>query len=223
MRGERARLIPTSGIGNDKEAEQRATSAFLAVLGVVRPFSKALLTPLGASRADRAEVECFTEVSYKTSGGKTFRPDGLIRVTYGSREPWSALVEVKTGSSQIDAEQVNQYWDLARDHGHDCVITISNEIAPSPGVHPTAGLKVRSNSKVAVHHFSWTRILSEAVMEKVHRGIDDPEQAWILSELIRYLEHPSSGALQFSDMGPAWVAVRDGARASALNRCRKPV
>jgi hypothetical protein len=39
-----------------------------------------------------------------------------------------------------------------------------------------------------------------------------------LSDLIRYLEHDSSGALQFSDMGPNWVAVRDGARDGVLSR-----
>ena len=33
----------------------------------------------------------------------------------------------------------------------------------------------------------------------------DPDQAYILGELIRYLEHPRSGALEFEDMGPSWV------------------
>ena len=216
MQGERARLIPTSGIGNDTEAEQRATSALLAVIGAVRPLSQALLSPLGASRAERAVVETFTEVPLPAPDGRTVRPDGLVNVSYGTRQPWSALVEVKTGTNPLDADQVNLYWELAREHDHDCVITISNEISPAPGVHPTVGLKVRSNSRVPVHHFSWTRILSEAVMQKVHHGVDDPEQAWILGELIRYLEHPASGALELSDMGPSWVAVRDGARASTL-------
>jgi hypothetical protein len=46
-------------------------------------------------------------------------------------------------------------------------------------------------------------------MQKVHRGVADPDQAWILGELIRYLEHPRSGALAFDDMGPSWVTVRE--------------
>ena len=65
---------------------------------------------------------------------------------------------------------------------------------------------------------SWTMILAEAVKEHTHRGVDDPEQAWILNELIRYLEHPNSGALAFSDMGANWTAVRDGAREGTLDR-----
>lgn len=37
----RARLIPVSGIGSEKEAETRAASAVLAVLSVVRDLSVA--------------------------------------------------------------------------------------------------------------------------------------------------------------------------------------
>jgi len=102
-----ARIIPVSGINSAIEAEQRATSALLAVLGIVRPFSEALLSPYGASNADRAQVECFLEVSFKDSSGKMVRPDGLIRVTHGKRAPWIALVEVKTGTACLNAEQIN--------------------------------------------------------------------------------------------------------------------
>lgn len=213
-----ARLIPVSGISKGAEAEQRATSALLAVLRVVRPFSKSLLAPLGASKADRANVEAFIEVSFKHKDGKTQRPDGLLRVSFGKSAAWTALVEVKTGKDTLNADQVNRYFDIASAEKFDAVITISNEIAPAPGIHPTAGLKVRSNSRVKVHHFSWSMILAEAVQQKQHRGVSDPEQAWILGELIRYLQHDSSGALDFDDMGPDWVGVRDGARDGSLNR-----
>ena len=213
-----ARLIPVTGISGTREAEARAASALLAVLTIVRPFSQALLTPTGATRDKRASVEAFTEVAYETSDGRTIRPDGLVRVSFGRRARFEALIEVKTGNAKLDAEQINAYWELARQHDHDCVITISNEIAPSPGVHPTDGLRVKSNSKVQVHHMSWTMILAEAVKEHTHRGVEDPEQAWILNELIRYLEHPNSGALAFSDMGTNWTAVRDGAREGTLDR-----
>jgi len=213
----RARIIPVQGIAKASEAEQRATSATLAVLSIVRPFSKTVLSPYGASRADRALVETFVEVTFKSSTGGTVRPDGLIRVSYGKQEPWTALVEVKTGTSALDADQVNAYWDVARAEGFDAVLTISNEIAPSPGVHPTDGLKQRVNSKVKIHHLSWTRLLTAAVIEKSHRGVDDPEQDWILGELIRYLEHDASGAMGFDDMGASWSDVHRGARNGTLN------
>lgn len=129
-----------------------------------------------------------------------------------------ALVEIKSGDMMLEAEQLNDYWSLARQEGFDAVVTISNEIASSPGAHPTAGLKVRSNSRVAVHHISWPALLSAAVMVKVHRGVEDPEQAWIIGELIRYLEHPASGAMAFDDMGPNWTSVRDAARDDGLRK-----
>ncbi len=212
-----ARLISVTGTSGQAEAEQRATSALLAVLGVVRPFSKALLSPLEASQAKKARIETFIETSFDLPSGKTVRPDGLIRVTYGSNAPYVVLVEVKTGTSKLEAQQIESYIDVARDKKYDCVLTISNEISPTPGVHPT-GVKVQSNSKVALHHVSWTRILTTAVMEKIHCGIDDPEQSWILGELIRYLEHSASGTVKFNDMGENWVAIRDACREGTLTK-----
>lgn len=211
-----ARIIPVSGIANEREAEQRATSAVLAVFSIVRPLSIEIFSPLGASRAQRATVEAFTEVIFSVDKRK-IRPDGLIRVSHGKRV-WTCLVEVKTGESAHSAEQVNEYWDLARAEGFDHVLTISNRLPSNPNEHPVQGLKVRSNSRVQVSHLSWTRLLTTAVRLKQSATVTDPEQAWILNELIRYLEHPASGALAFSDMGPHWVAVRDAARFGTLDR-----
>ena len=64
----RARLIPVAGIKGDHEAEQRATSALLAVLSIVRDLSHELITPMGASSAAKATVESFTEVTLDSGG-----------------------------------------------------------------------------------------------------------------------------------------------------------
>ncbi|MGF1668128.1 MAG: hypothetical protein ACFCVC_17855, partial [Acidimicrobiia bacterium] len=116
----RARLIPVSGIGSEIEAEQRATSALLAVLSMVRDLSGDLLSPLGASKAQKAVVDAYTEVIYPHNG-KKIRPDGLIEVTFGKAR-WSTFVEVKTGSNTLASEQVNDYWELARAVGVDHVL-----------------------------------------------------------------------------------------------------
>ena len=42
------------------------------------------------------------------------------------------------------------------------------------------------------------------------------DQAWILGELIRYLEHPRSGAMEFNDMGDSSVTVRESVKAGTL-------
>lgn len=210
----RARLIPVSGIGSVQEAEQRATSALLAVLSAVRDLSIDLLSPLGASKAQKATVDTYIEVN---TPGQRIRPDGLIHVSFGNKT-WSAFVEVKTGPNELQADQINAYWDLAREYDVDHVLTISNELASKEGVHPTDGLRVRSNAKVTVSHLSWSAIVSTALRIKRHKGIADTEQAWLLDELIRYLQHPASGALDFADMGQHWVGVRDAAREETLTK-----
>lgn len=53
-------------------------------------------------------------------------------------------------------------------------------------------------------------------MQLAHRGVDDRLQAWLLAELIRYLEHPRSGAAGFDDMGLGWVPVREAVAAGTL-------
>ena len=212
-----ARLIPTSGINGDLEAERRATSALLAVMSGVTEFGRALTKPFGAPAG---KLQTYVEVPFILGERKLF-PDGLIRASRGQKS-WTALVEVKTGDNALVTEQIENYLDIARGEAFDAVITISNEIPPVAGQHPTAVDK-RKLRKVALHHLSWTKVLSEAVMQKEFRGVADPDQAWILGELIRYLEHPRSGAMEFSDMGESWVPVRDAIKAGTLRASDKGV
>lgn len=213
-----ARLIPTSGINGQDEAERRAASALLAVLQGVREFRTAVLKPLGAPAGN---MDGFIEVPFKLPDERTVYPDGLLRVTRGKTE-WTSLVEVKTGTACLEREQVECYLDIARASGFDSVLTISNQLAPAPGVHPVE-VDRRKLRKVALQHMSWAEVLTMAVRTRVHNGVSDPDQAWILAELIRYLEHPKSGALDFSDMGSHWTAVRDAVAAGTLRTTDKGV
>ena len=212
-----ARLIPTSGISGADEQERRATSALLAVLGAVREFNRSLLKPLGAPVGT---VECYIEVPFLLGDKKVF-PDGLIRVSRGAKS-WTALVEVKTGSNELATEQLENYLDVAREQGFNALLTISNEIPAIAGQHPTKVDK-RKLRKVEIHHLSWSQVLAEAVMQKEFRGVADPDQAWILGELIRYLEHTRSGALEFDDMGESWTGVRDSVAAGTLRPADKGI
>jgi hypothetical protein len=212
-----ARLIPTSGINGAEEQERRATSALLAVMSAVREFGRSLTKSAGAPAG---AVETYVEVPFELAEKRLF-PDGLIRVSRGQRT-WTALVEVKTGANRLAAEQLENYLDIAREQGFDAVVTISNEIPAVPGQHPTA-VDRRKLRKTQLHHWSWTEVLAEAVVQKEFRGIADPDQAWILGELIRYLEHPRSGALEFDDMSEAWVSVRDAVAAGTLRPTNKGV
>ncbi len=210
-----ARLIPTSGISGAEEQERRATSALLAVMSAVKEFGRAITAPLGAPAGT---IETFIEVPF-TWEDKRLYPDGLVRISRSSRS-WVCLVEVKTGSNQLESTQLESYLEVARVEGFDALLTISNEIPAIAGTHPTTVDK-RKLRKVPIYHLSWTHVLTQAVMQKVHRGVADPDQAWILGELIRYLEHPRSGALEFEDMGPSWVPLREAVAAGTLRASDK--
>ena len=54
------------------------------------------------------------------------------------------------------------------------------------------------------------------MIQHFNHEVTDPDQAWLLSEFIRYIEDPKSGALDFEDMGPSWVTVRNGAANQTL-------
>jgi hypothetical protein len=210
-----ARLIPVMGIRGQDEQEGRATSTLLAVLRAVPEFGHALLSVAGAPKG---KITTFTEVPLKTAAGDVFRPDGAIVVERG-RTHWSALVEVKTGTSVLRSDQVNSYLDVRRDHGFDVLITVSRQITPAPIDLPVAVDKRKlGKGKACVFHLSWWRILTEAVVQYRHRGISDPDQAWILGELIAYLEHPNTGTSGFDGMGGSWVAAREGIRQGTLRR-----
>jgi len=205
-----ARLIPVSGLNAADEQERRGASALLAVMQVVTEYGRAITRRFGVPAGN---INTFIEVPFELNG-KTYRPDGLIRVSRGSKS-WVALVEVKTRRNKLDEGQIKAYLDIARQEGFDAVVTISNQMSTIARTSPIA-IDKRVTRKVALHHVSWSRLHTEALIEKRNQSVKDPEQAWILAEFIRYLEYPKSGAVDFDDMGPSWVTVRDAAVDSTL-------
>jgi hypothetical protein len=67
-----------------------------------------------------------------------------------------------------------------------------------------------------LRHFSWWTVLTEAVVQQRYHGISDPDQEWVLRELIHYLSSKASGAVGFEDMGENWVTVRKSAHDGTL-------
>lgn len=210
-----ARLFSVAGIGSGEEQERRATSALLAVMSMVREFGIALTSRCGAPRG---AVTTYIEVPFGQDE-EAYRPDGVIQVRRGSRE-WTALVEVKTSTGRLNAEQIEKYVEIARSRGYDAVITISNELAGGDADHPVA-VDRRKLRKVSLHHLAWDQIRAEAVLTARHRGVADATQATVLDEFIRYMTHARSGMGGLGDMGPSWVKVRDGVKAKTARASDK--
>jgi hypothetical protein len=208
---QQARLLPTVGLRGQEEQEKRATSSLLAVMRAVPEFGHGLIGDLGAPKG---RISTYTELQLRDAEGKRCIPDGAI-VAQRGHKVWRCLVEVKTGRVELRSDQVERYLDWARDNDFDAVLTISNQITPSPQDAPLSvdGRKLR---KVSLYHLSWWRILTEAIVQHRHRGVSDPDQAWLLGELIAYLDHEKSGASGFQDMGDKWVAVRTAAANETL-------
>ena len=209
-----ARLIPTAGIRGQEEQEKRATSSLLAVMRAVPEFGHALLKELGAPKA--TVIETFAEVRFKDAAGKGVIPDGAIVCRRGTKT-WTCLVEVKTAGAPLRDEQVSAYLDVAKDNGFDGVLTISNQITASSAESPVT-VDGRKLKRTCLWHFSWWRVLTEAIVQHRYRGISDPDQAWILGELIAYLDSTASGAGGFEDMGDKWVGVRKAAHDGTLRQ-----
>lgn len=162
---QQARLSPTSGNNGTEEAEPRATSALLAVMGSVREFGQSIVRTLGAPAGHRAPLSRCR--SSRRNGRST--PTACCRRA-AAQGHGTCLVEVKTGSSDLERVQIEAYLDVARANGFDGVLTISNQLAPAPGVH-SVDVDKRKLRKVALHHSSWAEVLTIAVQQRVHRGV----------------------------------------------------
>jgi len=197
--GQPARLIPTVV---ESKKEERATSVLLSLFTVVPEYAKAVLTDAGAKISNYSKIHCLTEVTFKSDTAKKLRPDGLIIIQRG-KNSWVALVESKIGNGQLTTEQIESYLDLAKELGVDAVITISNQFAMLPTHHPVEVNKTKLR-KVGLFHFSWLALLSKAVLLTNDKALTDPEQKYILSEMIRYFEHPISGVNALTKMHSDW-------------------
>jgi len=196
----KARLIPTLP---DSKKEEKATSCLLAVFMVVPEFARQVLSDAGAPVGKRIQIECFTEIEFRTpEPGKNSRPDGLIIIKSGSKE-WVALIEAKIGNSHLSPEQIEEYLDLARKHGIDALVTVSNQFATIPTHHPVKVNKQKLRT-VQLFHFSWLSLVSKAILISDNKSVDDAEQAYILGELVNYLNSDISGVSALAKMHTDW-------------------
>ena len=194
-----ARLIPTLP---DSKREEKATSILLAAFRVVPIFALDMLRDAGAPTGKRVKIHCLTEVVPKGQKGAKLRPDGIIFIETG-RSTWSAIVESKVGLNNLDSEQIESYVGLARNLQCDAVITISNQFSAVPTHHPVT-IPKNKLGKVGLYHFSWLSLVSKAVLLAANKNVDDPEQAFILGELVRYLQNSKSGVVLMTQIGPGW-------------------
>ena len=198
-RGEQARLFPVLA---DTSKEGRALSVLLACLANVEDLGRTMLSTIGQRVGVRSRISTYTEVTLaNATEGDTGRPDGMILVKSGRRY-WTALVEAKVRRSRLEEDQVGTYLKLAKANGVDAVVTISNDFAAVPHHHPIRVARLPKG--VDLFHWSWTSILTHSKVLLAAKSVDDAEQRFLLSELVKFLDHPSTGVMRFDRMVGSW-------------------
>jgi len=216
--GEQARLFP---VLSTTSKEGRTTSIVLACMAKIDEFGASLLQTVGQRVGVRTTIQTYTEVVLKSGEfAKKQRPDGLIVAKTGSRE-WRALVETKIGSSELEADQIDRYRQLAKENGIDCVITISNQFATTPEAHPLAG-DINKRLKIPVFHWSWMYVLTEADLLLGNDGVQDVDQRILLNELRRFLTHESAGVKGFDRMPKEWTELNRLVSSGGVISVRSP-
>ncbi|MDA3870478.1 MAG: hypothetical protein PF589_11205 [Gammaproteobacteria bacterium] len=197
--GEIARLIPVA-----IKPELRNTCVTGAMLMSVDEFAEALLSPLGAPTGKRAKVQVWIEPVFRSKNNDNKdRPDALIIVDNG-RRVWRALVEAKAKNVDLNSGQIERYLDIAKEHGIDAVLTLSNQFVATP-TQPPCEINRQSLKKAYLYHWSWSYLKTEAKIQLSKSSVSDPDQAYMLNEFVRYLEHDSAGISEFDQMGKEWV------------------
>lgn len=212
--GEPARLIPITA---DSAREQRSVSVLLAGLRSVLELRQSLLKSIGVRVGTSAKLEAWIEVVFENGDKKAIkqkdRPDGLLILRTGKRE-WRALIEAKVGNEAIGEEQVSRYLQQAKTHKLDAVITITNQFAALPTHHPIR-LSKNATKSVALYHWSWAFIRTQCQLLLKNDGIEDEDQVFILSEILRYLQSDKSGINHFDQMNSEWKDVVNKVKSNA--------
>lgn len=199
--GEPARLIPVAG---DSSKESRAVSILFATLMSVPAFARVVMGSIGQRMGSRATIHGFTEVVLATGGDAArLRPDGLLVLDGGRGRVWQCLVEAKIGRADIETDQICKYLALAKANGIQSVITISNQFVALPS-HAPVKVPKSTLRGVELYHWSWTFLLTQAMLLLNEHQFATAEQRYILAEMVRYFTHSSTGVSTFDRMNVEW-------------------
>lgn len=206
-KSKKSALIPTLP---DSRKEEKMTSILLSVFSIAPRLAVSVLEGSNLPNIKAPKIVSFIEVkveddAIKDAQKKDSRPDGLLIIKYKGNE-WSAFIESKVGNNEIEESQIVRYIDLAKKFDVDAVITFSNQFASTPSHHPL-NLSKSKLKGVGLYHYSWLSVLAKSIeaIEKAH--VDDPEQSYIISELIRYMDSKDSNVAAELRMSNNWKDV----------------
>ena len=108
-------------------------------------------------------------------------------------------------STDLGTEQVQRYLKIAKDLKIDAFVTISNQFVISPTVSPCSDLTTKDKKNISIFH--WSYLETEAKVQLSKSAVSDPDQAYLLSEYVRFLEHTKTGVSEFKQVSTSWVEL----------------
>ena len=179
-----------------KERELRNVSMLFRVLELVPTLAGDLFGEIGVFVGKRPKARYLTEVIFEDF--EQDRPDGFISI-----KNWTALIEAKCDSNALDADQVGRYVKIARHHGLNAVITISNEMVARADHHPCYKLTKSEERRLSLYHLSWQLIFTRLCLWAEREDEFDREQLELLTDFRNFLNSRASGLQRFDRMSGA--------------------
>jgi len=159
---------------------RRANSALLAVIAGAPEVGRAVLAPLGAPAGT---ITSFIDVPFERDGRRVV-VDGVVRVTTDDTT-WTALVCVASGCDVLEPDRSATYRAIVRTYGFDALVMVSND--GSKAGEPAAHNEV---------HWTWTNLIAAAARCSDLLRDQSPEYAWLIDEVVHFLNDPASGVLE---------------------------
>ncbi|MFN2361959.1 MAG: hypothetical protein ABR522_12890 [Marinobacter sp.] len=95
--------------------------------------------------------------------------------------------------------------------GMHSVLELRQSLLKSLGVR----VGTSATNSVALFHWSWAFIRTQCQLLLKNDGVEDEDQVFILSEILRYLESDRSGISHFDQMNAEWKDVVNKVKSNA--------
>lgn len=197
------RLIPVG----KKDDELAITNVFLSSIKLIREFKNMIFNDIDLAKS--SQIYCYTEVSFpllfQEDKNNKRRFDGLLICVSNKKIKDATIFEMKSGNEELEKEQLQLYLDMAKVLKINRLVTVSNQFALKPTIHPMNGLKTY---KTSLYHLSWSRVRTYAniLVNSKNRKIEDSDQFSVMNEVLRYLT--DCGAVKtFDSMNSSWQTI----------------
>ena len=213
-----ARLIPTSGINGPDEQERRATSALLAVMSAVRSSDAHSPSPSAPRRRGSRPT---SKSRSRWATGSSSRMGSCER-----RSRAEVVDGARRGQDRNNVSSRRAARELPRHRPRAGLRRCAHDLQRDPGgcrSAPDAQSTSASCGRSRCTTCRGRRCCPRRSCRRSSAASPTRTRHGSSAELIRYLEHPRSGAMEFEDMGESWVPVRDAVGAGTLRASDKGV